>query len=147
MNIGANIKRFRNLRGLTQAELANKAGLAKITIQQYERNIRTPSYERLQRVADALNAHPYDLMGISEYAKGYEVDIQIDLGEVAVSVHSRFDIPEDKARSIVNFCFQLFAISGRHSADEIIKRLYAGISDSGKGEFFERVKQGDHTNG
>lgn len=49
------IKNLRNAYGLTQKELAEKAGIATITLQQYERNKREPRKEILSKIAVALN--------------------------------------------------------------------------------------------
>lgn len=49
------IKNLRNAYGLTQKELAEKAGIATITLQQYERNKREPRKEVLSKIAIALN--------------------------------------------------------------------------------------------
>ena len=49
------IKNLRNAYGLTQKELAEKAGIATITLQQYERNKREPRKEVLSKIAVALN--------------------------------------------------------------------------------------------
>lgn len=49
------IKNLRNAYGLTQKELAEKAGVATITLQQYERNKREPRKETLSKIATALN--------------------------------------------------------------------------------------------
>ena len=55
MNIGEMIKNLRNAYGLTQKELAEKAGIATLTLQQYERNKREPRKEVLSKIAVALN--------------------------------------------------------------------------------------------
>ena len=55
MSIGKNIKKFRLERGLTQRGLANKVGLAEITIRQYENESRTPTLKTLNIIADKLN--------------------------------------------------------------------------------------------
>lgn len=54
MSMGEQIKAMRQIRGLTQGELAEKIEMATITIQQYERGVRTPKIEALQKIAQAL---------------------------------------------------------------------------------------------
>ena len=54
MNYGDSIKNARKKAGLTQKELAEKAGLAEITIRQYETNKREPRSESLKKIATAL---------------------------------------------------------------------------------------------
>lgn len=52
---GNAIKSARKAAGMTQAQLAEKCGLALITIGQYERDLREPRREQLERIATALN--------------------------------------------------------------------------------------------
>ena len=49
--------------GLTQEQLAAKAGMRQARISQLERAKVNPSYRVAQRVADALGVHPRDLFG------------------------------------------------------------------------------------
>ena len=62
MAVDRQLKLARKRAGLTQAQLAEKCGLATVTIQQYERGVRQPSIERLQLIADALNVSAFLLM-------------------------------------------------------------------------------------
>ena len=55
MTIGQAIQLNRKRIGLTQKELAEKIGVATITLQQYERNLRQPKIDMVARIADALN--------------------------------------------------------------------------------------------
>ncbi len=55
MNIGANIKKYRLAKNLTQKQLADKAGVAEITIRQYESEKRQPKIEIIQKIAVALD--------------------------------------------------------------------------------------------
>lgn len=55
MTIGEKIRVYRTtIAGLTQKELAEKAGCAEITIRQYETGKRQPRLEQLQKIADAI---------------------------------------------------------------------------------------------
>lgn len=49
------IKDCRKEKGLTQKRLAELAGVAEITIRQYETGNRFPKIEQLQKLADALD--------------------------------------------------------------------------------------------
>ena len=55
MTLGELIKKARQNAGYTQRELAEKANVATVTLQQYERGVRQPRLEQLHRIADALN--------------------------------------------------------------------------------------------
>jgi len=60
------IKEFRQLRGLTQDQLAKSIGVAKSTVSMYEAGRREPTFEMLETIADILNASFYDLFGRDE---------------------------------------------------------------------------------
>lgn len=55
MSIGTKIKEIRTSRGFTQRKLAEKSGLAEITIRQYESEKREPKIDALIKIASALN--------------------------------------------------------------------------------------------
>ena len=55
MTIGARIRRYRNESGMTQRELADEVGLTESAIRNYERDIRMPSYQQIERIAEALD--------------------------------------------------------------------------------------------
>lgn len=61
MGIHENIKKYRKLNDLTQKELAEKIGVSTITIQNYENSRRTPNYETLTKIANALHISINDL--------------------------------------------------------------------------------------
>lgn len=63
MTYGESIKKARKESRLTQAELADRCGLATVTIQQYERGIRQPSLEKLGKIAKALGTTVYEMIG------------------------------------------------------------------------------------
>lgn len=52
--LGAQIKYYRNQKRMTQEELAQKVGLATITIRQYESGAREPNASIVEQIADAL---------------------------------------------------------------------------------------------
>lgn len=62
MTIGERIQMARKNAGMKQSELAEKIGVAVITIGQYERGKRQPRIEQLQRIADALNVELWELV-------------------------------------------------------------------------------------
>ena len=52
------IKKHRKKIGLTQAELADKAGIGRSTLAQYEAGDRTPKRDALEKIAQALDMTP-----------------------------------------------------------------------------------------
>lgn len=63
MDLGSKIKELRKEKGMKQSELAEKAGISRVAVGNYERNDRLPDAEILSRLAIALDSTPSELMG------------------------------------------------------------------------------------
>jgi transcriptional regulator with XRE-family HTH domain len=63
VKIGDNLKRLRTREALTQAELADEAGIAEVTLSRIERNIADPHMSTIRKLARVLNVHPRELVG------------------------------------------------------------------------------------
>lgn len=63
-HIGQGIQAARSHAGLTQAELAHRVGVAKVTISHWETGHRTPSMDSLLRTADALGVPVANLVQV-----------------------------------------------------------------------------------
>lgn len=61
MSIGKKIKEFRNLRGLTQSELSERANISRSYLGDIEGDRYNPSVETLKCIADALSIHVSEL--------------------------------------------------------------------------------------
>ena len=59
MDVGKKIKRFRTDLGLSQKELAQRAGMSEPAIRNYELGNRTPSEKQLEKIAGALGVSIY----------------------------------------------------------------------------------------
>ncbi len=75
MTIGERIKYYRELAGMTQLELAKKAGVSYQAISKYENGVVTniPT-KRLQLIADALGTNGAVLMGYHEPTETMSAD-------------------------------------------------------------------------
>lgn len=60
--IGLNLQRLRRKNGLTQEELADRAELHQTYISGIERGIRNPTIIVIDKLADALEAEPEELV-------------------------------------------------------------------------------------
>jgi transcriptional regulator with XRE-family HTH domain len=60
--VGANVRRIRVERGLTQEQLAHDAEIDLTYLGGIERGRRNPSVDVLGRIAKALRCHPADLL-------------------------------------------------------------------------------------
>lgn len=54
LSISANLKRVREEKGVTQAEVAAKVGITQAACVQFEKGIRIPNAVTLKAIADAL---------------------------------------------------------------------------------------------
>lgn len=63
--IGANIKRIRQMRGMTQGELADAVNVKRQTISSWEVNRTEPDMGSVELLAKALNCRKSDLIGES----------------------------------------------------------------------------------
>ena len=60
--VGRNLKKYREKAGLTQAVVAQRARVARLSVQAYENAYRSPSLETLFRLADVLGVTPEALV-------------------------------------------------------------------------------------
>ena len=60
--VGFNMRRIREEKGLTQVQLAKLAGLHRAYIGQIERGEKNIGLKNLQRIAKALRVHPRELL-------------------------------------------------------------------------------------
>lgn len=65
MHEGDRIRKIRQERGMSRRILAEKSGVAEITISQYENKKRRPKAEQLQMIAVALSVSVDTLLGLS----------------------------------------------------------------------------------
>jgi len=62
VHIGQRLKRLRTLRALTQAELADRAGVTTATVARIERDEIEPRMTTLRKLAAALEVDPAELV-------------------------------------------------------------------------------------
>lgn len=60
--LGANVRRYRKLKGLSQERLALDAGMERSYVSDLERGMRNPSVRALGRLAEALGLEPKALL-------------------------------------------------------------------------------------
>jgi len=64
VTIGEKIKYLRELKGITQSQLAYAVGLHPVSIRKYETNKMQPQLPQIEKIAAALNISPNALMGL-----------------------------------------------------------------------------------
>lgn len=90
MTIGNKIRKIRNLRNLTQAELGSKVNLPGDMIRKYENNVRTPKKDRLIQIANALEVDTSALSDINITSIKDILHILFELDE-----HYKIDLKKD----------------------------------------------------
>lgn len=60
--LGANVRRYRKLRGMSQEELSLEAGMKRSYVSDLERGTRNPSVRALGRLAQAMSVAPSELL-------------------------------------------------------------------------------------
>lgn len=86
MNVGERIRERRKAIGYTQKELAEKSGVAIVSVQQYERGVRQPRLEQLQRIAESLETT------IDYFLSGGDEVTQIHLAN-GVHIYRNYFVP------------------------------------------------------
>lgn len=90
MTIGEKIKKARQLRGWTQAELASIMDLPVSRIQQYEANIRSPKPSQAEIFAERL--------GVSiEFLSNHNIDTYNDVSHTLLELEETFGLSVDEA--------------------------------------------------
>ncbi len=116
IDIGARIKHLRQINGLAQADLAERAGLTKGAISQIERNLTSPSIANLLQILNALNESPSTFFSDADEEK-----VLFRKNEALpsdVSGYGTFDtmLPKSRYRSIV--AYRATIKSGRETPPE-----------------------------
>lgn len=103
MTTGQLISTARKNAGMTQAELAQKLGISYVGISQWERDIRNPKKETLQRIADALDISLSELTGKQEETIGNSIlEILRESGLTFLEVVKKTGIDPQKLFAIVS---------------------------------------------
>ncbi len=116
IDIGARIKHLRQINGLAQADLAERAGLTKGAISQIERNLTSPSVANLFEILTALNETPSSFFADVDEEK--VLFRKIDALPSEVTGYKSFDtlLPKSRYRSIV--AYRAVIAPGKETAPE-----------------------------
>ncbi|WP_425622501.1 helix-turn-helix domain-containing protein [Brevibacillus borstelensis] len=125
MSLGANIKRFRKLRGLTQEKLAEKANMSRSYLADVERDRYNPSVDTLKAIAEALNVGVDDLLESSdEHDKSVTKAMQ-EFGKTELkATENTYDYTKDQSipRALQDFLDKLSAYPPEEQ-ERIIKQI------------------------
>lgn len=90
MTTGEKIRELRKAQGLTQEELAQKIGIKRGTLAQYETGKRSPKRETLERFAKALNVQWYELAHAGD--PSWDLAVQVMNRPLSNNAHSPYKL-------------------------------------------------------
>lgn len=115
--VGKNLKKLRALKKMTQKQLAEKTGLAVITIQNYEAGKYTPKIENLSKIATALGVSVHDLTLYSPSVLDIFAGIDANSEELARKIN------EDNKKEVLVYHFYNLNENGQKKAIEQVELL------------------------
>ena len=151
--LGENIRHVRKIKGLTQEELAKKAGMSTMSIRRYENGERIIKLDALKRIATALNIPYWDLIPdpIPDPKPGEEDGYNIWQEFLQDYLDSENQMAQDilnylknRYPSDVKFYEALKKSRGIELLDAKGKRLvnvYTHLNDEGQQKAIERVEE------
>ncbi len=72
MDLAQRLKEFRAAKGLTQKDIAEKAGIHHVTIRKYETRVMEPKLTHIDKLATALNISKFAFLGAEESGLKFE---------------------------------------------------------------------------
>lgn len=127
MALGEEIRTIRKAHGLTQQELADKAGLAVNTIRLYEAEKRVPDVVRLKKIADALGC------SVNEFYPGSN-----DAESMIDSLISNFHLGDPDNRLELKLTI---TPTTRIWGEDRLCAVYKQLNDKGKEIAIERLEE------
>lgn len=138
MKIGHLLKKFRELRGLTQKKLGEKSNLDDVRIRQYELDIRSPKDDVLNNISSALDVrseyfkeaqYPYSNEDIIRLLFKMENSIPLSISSIIIdskrdiSLNGVFFLGEDI--KVFNHALEEWRdMQNKHKAEEISTEEY-----------------------
>lgn len=116
---GENIKRIRKEKNITQKQLAERSGLSVTSIQYYECGKFKPKVEQVERLAEALEVSPVEIMGFNYWDSNVSVQQIANEAAVLDSIGSAYG---EQAVSVL-IDFLSLNDTGRRKAAEYIADL------------------------
>lgn len=102
MTVGESIRTIRLSKKMTQKQLGELAGIAEPTIRRYETGKLHPKLETIKKIADALNVHVFDLIGIGEKFDKLQANIIIPPDATPESSKSMQELNAKNPRELYN---------------------------------------------
>ncbi|NCC16342.1 MAG: XRE family transcriptional regulator [Clostridia bacterium] len=114
--IGENIKKYRKQAKMTQAQLAEKVGVAPGTIQQYELGKRTPGHTTLEKIAEKLKI---DVVSLKVSEEEIKAILDAEIAETKLFLQRE----NGRERIYLLECFSKLNRTGKNKALDYIEDL------------------------
>lgn len=117
MSIGENIKKARQKKGLTQAELGKKLNVSASMIGAWEKGIRHPKVGTISKIADALETEDYEILDLSPHTVNYEtllnthVNAVYKFHDLRPKIEELFQVDEERNHIIESLAWREIAES------------------------------------
>ena len=134
MSIAENIKQYRKKRGITQKQLAEKTGLAVITIQQYEAGKYNPKMNAITQLCIALDCKITDL--IDDESKKYYRYFDVPTEPLRQTSNDVINPIEEVNKYLSNF----YGLSSESKEFKLLNH-FRKLNNSGKEESIKRVEE------
>lgn len=125
MTLGDRIRSLRLLKKITQEELAEKAGVSRVTLGFYERGINQPTFETAAKIAKALNTSLDYLLTGSVEKKDDEQRLEEAIGFLE---SSGFDIESQRGSFLLEH--NEYEIPKSVDADELVNTVEKVVLDA-----------------
>ena len=138
MQIGESIRAARAQRGLTQIQLAEKAGISVNALRLYEGGKRDPQIKTLEQIAEAVNIPVEKLLVFSEWSETFDdakavskavtaagnVGLAAELADEALDLGLESDMADDlQIANRISDAISLLNFEGRYRVMEFAEAL------------------------
>ena len=132
MAIGEKIKTIRKARHVTQKQLGVVAGLAEITIRQYEANKYTPSVENLRKIASALDVSVSEFLEPGQTLREYNPS---DDTWNALVMDEHGNVKQQLQTQVTHHTFR------PNTEQQTLLRYFDSLNEKGKKEALKRIEE------
>lgn len=153
MSIADNIKQLRHKKHLTQKQLAERSGLAVITIQQYEAGKYNPKPNAIMKLCIGLDCKATDIIDDENSRKYYRMfdNVPKYIGQTIEGKVPQFTVPSttlapQEAYELLHSLIDKEGIDDieREEVSQQLKRLlgsFKGLNEIGRAKAVERIEE------